>query len=88
MAKTMILKYSQGGKITYSFSKYIIEDEEELVTLGAKCNFADIVYVIHTGEYWVLDSHHVWYPLTSKDKDPIECDCVEEMTIWNDMPEV
>ena len=24
-------------------------------------------------------------PLNNGDKDPIECDCVEEMTIWKDL---
>lgn len=81
----MILKYSQGGKINYSFNKYIAEDEEELTTLGEKCSFGDTVYVIHTGESWIIDSKRIWYPLTDKEKDPIECDCVEEMTIWKDL---
>lgn len=83
----MILKYSQGGKINYSFSKYMLEDEEELVLLGSKCNFGDIAYIVHTGEYWVLDSKHCWYPLSNKSKNPVECDCVEEMTIWAELEE-
>ena len=81
----MILKYSQGNKINYSFSKYLVEDEAELTSLGSKCNLGDIAYVIHTSEYWIIDSKHTWYPLTNKSSDPIECDCVEEMTIWNEL---
>lgn len=81
----MILKYFQNGKVNYSFNKYLLEDEEELVKLGERCSYGDIGYVIHTGEYWIIDSKRVWYPLNNGDKDPIECDCVEEMTIWKDL---
>lgn len=81
----MILKYSQGGKINYSFGKYMVDDEDELIPLGQKCDFGDTVYVIHTGEYWVMDSQHLWYPLTNKDKNPIKCNCVDEMTIWSEL---
>lgn len=42
------------------------------------------VYVIHTKETYMIDSNKVWYP-TSSDAPPVECDCVEEMTIWQDL---
>ena len=83
----MVLKYSQGGKINYSFSKYIAENEEDLPLLGSKCNFGDTVYVIHTSETWMLDSHHTWWPLNNTEKDSIACDCIEEMTIWKEIEE-
>jgi hypothetical protein len=34
----------------------------------------------------MIDGNGVWYPMKS-DKDPIECDCVDEMTIWDELPE-
>lgn len=30
----------------------------------------------------MLDSKRVWYCITSEN-DPVECDCVEELTIWD-----
>ena len=82
----MYLKYSQGGKIGHSFSKYIVEDESELSTAPTNCSMGDIVYVVHTSEYWMMDRSKKWYPMAGG-KGPIECDCVEEMTIWNELPE-
>ena len=82
----MYLKYYQGGKIGHSFSKYIVEDESELSTAPANCSMGDIVYVVHTSEYWMMDRSKKWYPM-NPGKGPFECDCVEEMTIWNELPE-
>jgi len=45
------------------------------------------VYVITTGESWMMDSKGSWHIISSNsDKTPIECDCVEELTIWEDIP--
>ena len=83
----MFLKYSQGNKIEHSFSKYIVEDEEELSEAPNNCTIGDIVYVVHTGEYWMMDRSKAWYPMTTSGKGPIICDCVEEMTFWNELEE-
>lgn len=45
------------------------------------------VYVISTGETWMMDSTGKWHVMGSIRKEPIECDCVEELTIWGDLPE-
>ena len=82
----MYMKYSQGGKIGQNFSKFIIEDEAELSTMP-RCPMGTSVYVIRTSETWMADSTGTWYPVNT-DKDPIHCDCVEEMTIWNDLPTI
>lgn len=81
----MYMKYAQGGKVNYPFSTYIVDEESEIATIPGV--FGDKAYVIHTGESWMLDSAGKWYPFNG-DKDPIECDCVEESTIWNDLPQV
>ena len=82
----MYLKYSQGGKVGYSFSRYIVNDESELEKAPKDCSMGDIVYVIHTSEYWMMDKDKNWYPMSAH-KDPINCDCVDEMTIWGEIPE-
>ena len=43
------------------------------------------VFVIHTKDTYMMDSKGIWYSITS-DADPIVCDCVEEMTVWADIP--
>lgn len=83
----MFLKYSQGNKIEHSFSKYIVEDEEELSEAPNNCTIGDIVYVVHTGEYWMMDRSRAWYPMSTPGKGPIICDCIEEMTIWEELQE-
>ena len=83
----MFVKYSQGGKIAHNFSKYIAEDETDLAKAPPTCDFGDIAYVVHTAEYWMMDTKGTWYPMSANGKDGIVCDCVEEMTIWGQLPE-
>ena len=83
----MFVKYSQGGKINHGFSKYLVEEESELSKAPVNCSFGDIVYVVHTSEYWMMDRNHTWYPMTANGKSGIECDCVEELTVWGELPE-
>ena len=44
-------------------------------------------YVISTAESWMMDSKGKWHVMNSSGKPPVECDCVEELTIWGDLPE-
>ena len=45
-------------------------------------------YVITTGESWMMDSKGRWHVMGSTiSKDPVVCDCVEELTIWGNLPE-
>ena len=83
----MFMKYSQGGKVGHGFSKYIVEEESELSKAPVNCGFGDIVYVVHTSEYWMMDRSKRWYPMAANGKGAIECDCIEEMTIWGNIPE-
>ena len=83
----MQVKIGQGGKINYDFSKWIVDAEEEVAQLP-KSPMGSKVYVIRTGETWMADSLGVWYPVTNLNKAPIECDCVEESTIWTEIPVV
>ena len=44
------------------------------------------VYVIETQKTYVLDSKGVWHSKKTGDADKITCDCVEESTVWEDLP--
>lgn len=80
----MVKKLSQGNRIGYTYSKWICDDVEEISTIP-RGSMGDTVFVIHTKDTYMMDSQGVWYNITS-DGDPIECNCVDEMTIWADIP--
>jgi hypothetical protein len=45
------------------------------------------VYVISEKKTYILDSKRVWHAKADGDNSVIECDCVEESTIWEQIPE-
>lgn len=82
----MITKFAQGNKVNYDMYKWLVEEESELHTVP-RCIIGSTAYVISTGESWMIDSKGVWHVMGSIQKDPIACDCVEELTIWGNLPE-
>lgn len=82
----MFRKLSTRKKNGFFYSNYLVEDEADLKEIK-KSNMGDVAYIIHTSEHWMCDSKHTWYSINDKNKGPIECDCVEEMTIWEDLKE-
>jgi hypothetical protein len=44
------------------------------------------VYVIETQKTYILDSKGIWHSKATGDGDKIVCDCVEESTIWEELP--
>ena len=82
----MITQYGQGNKINHDMQKWLVEEESEIAKIP-KCLMGSSVYVIATGETWMIDSKGLWHIMGSTQKDPIACDCVEELTIWGDLPE-
>lgn len=83
----MIIKLGQGNKINYDVEKWLVEKEDELSTIP-RCQIGSTAYVIDTAETWVMDSKGTWHIMNSaSNKDSIICDCVEELTIWEDLPE-
>ena len=81
----MISKIRQGTRALYGWSEFVVDDREEVSKLP-KAVHGSTVYVIHEKETYIIDGKGVWYPMKG-DKDPIECDCVDEMTIWDELPE-
>jgi hypothetical protein len=43
------------------------------------------VYVIENKKTYILDSKNTWH--SKADGETIICDCVEESTIWDEIPE-
>ena len=81
----MITKIRQGTRVSYNLSEFVVDDLSD-VALLPRCAMGSTVYVIHTKDTYIIDSKGIWYPKTS-DNDPIVCDCVEESTIWDELPE-
>lgn len=79
-----VRKLSQGNKIGYSYVKWLCDDIEEMAKIPP-CPMGSTVYVVHTRDTYMMDSNNVWYCMTSP-AEPIKCDCVEELTIWGDIP--
>ena len=44
------------------------------------------VYVIETQKTYILDSKGVWHSKKTGDNDKIDCNCVEESTVWEELP--
>ena len=81
----MISKIRQGTRTLYTLSEFVVDNIEDVAKLP-KSPMGSTVYVIHTKETYMADSQSIWYP-TVGDNPPVECDCVEELTIWGDLPE-
>ena len=45
------------------------------------------LYVIATKKTFVLDSKGIWHSKATGDNSTITCDCIEESTIWEELPE-
>lgn len=82
----MIKKYGQGNRANYDMHKWLVEEESELAQIP-RCQMGSSAYVITTGETWMMDSKGSWHVMGSIEKDPIACDCVEELTIWSELPD-
>ena len=82
----MITKFAQGNKVNYDIQKWLVEEESELSTIP-RCIIGSTAYVISTAESWMMDSKGKWHVMNSSEKPPVECDCVEELTIWGNLPE-
>lgn len=81
----MIKVYSNGGKVDYDIQKWLVDTEEE-VSKVPLCTMGSTIYVIRTGDTWMMDSEGNWYEMTGT-KGSIPCDCVSELTIWGDLKE-
>lgn len=84
----MIKKFSQNNKIQYAITKWLVDDVEDIKKLPPS-PMGSSVFVIHTATSYMVDSTQTtWYPISSFNSSdgPIQCDCVEELTIWGDIP--
>lgn len=80
----MIKRY--GDEIKDINCTYICDEKIDL-SKATTAKMGNTAFVIHTSDIYVMDSQKVWYCITNSSADPVQCDCVEESTIWTEIPE-
>lgn len=81
----MYKKYSQGGKVNYDNSRWVVDTKDDLSNItGAR--MGDLAFVIRESKSYMLDSNCTWYNVTEA-SDTVKCDCVSELTIWGELAE-
>lgn len=86
----MILKRFQNGRPINSYCEYVVDTEadvKKIKILPKAGSMGNEVYVIETKKTYILDSKGIWHSKATGDNSSIECDCVEESTIWEDIQE-
>lgn len=82
----MFSKQFENNRYSQSYVRYVADTVEDIKKIPVKISSVDIgseVYVIQTGKTYVLGSGKTWY---SASGEKVECDCVSESTIWDDLP--
>lgn len=84
-----IIKIYQNGRPVNNYCRFIADTEEDvkkIKILPKGGSMGNEVYVIDTQKTYILDSKGIWHSKAIGDNTQIECDCVEESTIWEDLP--
>ena len=84
-----IIKIYQNGRPVNNYCRFIVDTEEDIKKikiLPKGGSMGNEVYVIDTQKTYILDSKGIWHSKATGDSSQIECDCVEESTIWEDLP--
>lgn len=80
-------KLFQNNRYQASYIKFVADTPEDVKNIKVSPSImGSEVYVISTQKKYVLDSKGVWHSKNAGDNDTIVCDCVEESTIWEDLP--
>ena len=81
-----VQKLFQGNRYQNSFIQYVADSAEDVKKIKvSSSHMGSEVYVIDTKKTYILDSKGIWH--SKADDSTIECDCVEESTIWEDLKE-
>jgi hypothetical protein len=80
-------KVFQNNRYQSHYVKFVADTAEDVKKLRvANLTMGSEVYVIQEKRTYVLGSDEIWYSKAVNDDVVIECDCVEESTIWEDLP--
>lgn len=83
-----VVKTFQNNRYSTTYNKYVADTVEDVkkIKVGPSLMGSE-VYVIANKKTYILDSKRTWHSKRDNDGDTIECDCVEESTIWDPIPE-
>ncbi len=78
-------KTKQGNRISYDTWEFVVDTIEDLKTLP-QSPMGSKAFVIATKDTYMVDStRKTWHSITSE-AGSVECDCVEESTVWDEIP--
>ena len=80
------IKMYQNNRYQSHYVHFVADTAEDVKKLRvADLAMGSEVYVIQEKRTYILGSDEVWYSKAVNDDVVIECDCVEESTIWEDL---
>lgn len=83
----MVQKLYQNNRYQSSYIRYVADTAEDVKKIRvSSVHMGSEVYVIETQKTYILDSKGIWHSKATGDGDKIVCDCVEESTIWEELP--
>lgn len=81
----MFQKLFQNNRYQADYVKYIADTAEDVKKIRVTpSQMGNEVYVIATKKTYILDSCGIWH--SKADGEIIACNCVEESTIWEELP--
>ncbi len=81
-------KVFQNNRYQAYYVQFVADTVEDVKRLPvSQLSMGSEVYVISEKKTYILDSKRVWHAKAENDDSVIECDCVEESTIWENLPE-
>ena len=82
------IKMYQNNRYQSHYVRFVADTAEDVKKLRvADLAMGSEVYVIQEKRTYILGSDEVWYSKAVNDDVVIECDCVEESTVWEDLPQ-
>lgn len=91
-----VSKIFQNNRYQNDYFYFVADTPEDVKKIRVSSTyFGSELYVISEKKTYILDSKGVWHPKGNSnfgtndgvlDGGTIECDCVEESTIWEDLP--
>ena len=81
-------KLFQNNRYQTHYVQFVADTPEDVKLLPvSQLSMGSEVYVISEKKTYILDSKRIWHAKVENDDSTIECDCVEELTIWEHLPE-
>ena len=86
----MYQKLYQNNRYQSSYIQFVADTVEDVKRIPTKMiAMGSEIYVIENRKTYILDSKGVWHSkskVSGDGDDVIVCDCVEESTIWEELP--